>query len=80
MKDYSDYDERYDDYFRETIKRKFEEEKEMWLSIFKKERIEHDEEFWKNRRNSIVIMVNDGILNTEILKILDYVERNYPLK
>lgn len=77
IKDFTDYDERYDDYFRETIKRKCDEEREMWLGILKKERTEHNEEWWKNRRNGIVIMVNEGILNTDILSLLDYVERNY---
>ena len=73
--EYADYDERYDDYFREEIKKKDKEDRERWLSIFKKERETLSSEAWMERRNGIVLMVNEGIVEPYVKDIFDYVDR-----
>ena len=78
LEEYTDYDERYDDYFREEIKKKDKEDRERWLSVFKEERETLSDEAWRERRNGIVIMVNEGIIEPYVKDIFDYVERNTP--
>ena len=78
IEEYTDYDERYDDYFREEIRKKDKEDRERWLSVFRKERATLSDEDWNKRGKEIVFMVNEGIIEPYVKDIFKHVERNTP--
>ena len=77
IEEYIDYDERYEDYIREEIVERSNEDRERWLSILKKDRERMNDIQWESRKKEINIMIDEGIIDKYITNIITYIETTH---
>lgn len=77
--EYTDYIEEYDDFFWEELKKRKEEERQKWYKMLREERLSHNDEWWKERKSGLKVMVEEGILPNYILHHLKVIDNIFEI-
>lgn len=78
--EYIDYDEKYDDYFREEIVHRKEETNKKLYESLADQKSKHTIEWWNSKKFELYLMIDEGMWDKSVIPVIELVDRNVKSK